>query len=103
MALVLWVWFQEDERSTNRRASLLLGLSASLIAVLLARILSFTVPFRERPLRNPDLHFVLPYQSIQMLSLGGTLSPATTPRFGLVWQLAFFWSLVAREFWLSAT
>lgn len=55
-----WVWFKEDSGTLERRAGLMFGLLASWTAVLFARILSFVAPFRERPLRNINLHFVLP-------------------------------------------
>ena len=60
VALMFWLWFRNDEKSADRRATLVFGLVASTAAVVLARLLSFAVTFRERPLRNPDLHFVLP-------------------------------------------
>jgi membrane-associated phospholipid phosphatase len=59
---LLWYWFQqEDDDGQGHRSALIFGLIASWAAVLFARILSFALPFRERPLRESDLHFVLPY------------------------------------------
>jgi undecaprenyl-diphosphatase len=76
MALLYWVWFQEDERSDDRRATVVFGLTASTAAVLFARVLSLTLPFRERPLRNPQLHFVLPYSVDPQAILGWTSFPS---------------------------
>jgi len=61
MTLLYWLWFREDEKGGDKREILIFGLTASCVAVLAARALSFVLPFRERPLRNPDLHFVLPH------------------------------------------
>jgi undecaprenyl-diphosphatase len=61
MTLIYWLWFREDEKGSNHRETLVFGLTASCLAVFAARVLSFVLPFRERPLRNPDLHFVLPH------------------------------------------
>jgi membrane-associated phospholipid phosphatase len=61
MTLLYWVWFREVGKNRDHRETLVFGLTASCIAVLVARALSFALPFRERPLRNPDLHFVLPH------------------------------------------
>lgn len=60
-ALLCWAWFRKDEGIIDRRTVLLFGLIATTTTVLAARILSVIVVFRERPLRNPDLHFVLPH------------------------------------------
>ncbi len=61
IALLTWQCFEEDEGTTERRARLMFGLIASWTAVLFTRVISMTAPFQERPLRNPDLHLVLPY------------------------------------------
>jgi len=70
IVLLIWQWFLEDENTTERRTNLVFGLIASWTALLFGRILSLTLPFRERPLRNPDLHFVLPY-SVDLNSILG--------------------------------
>ena len=57
----LWIWFREGENKTRDREFVPLSLLASAASVLLARALALTLPFRERPLRNPSLHFQLPY------------------------------------------
>ena len=74
--LLAWAWFRDDENSTDRRTRLVFGLIASWTAVLIARILSFTLPFRERPLRNPDLHFVLPYSMDRESALSWSSFPS---------------------------
>jgi len=61
MTLLYWVWFREDKQGGDHRETVVFGLTASCLAVLAARALSFALPFRERPLRNPNLHFVVPH------------------------------------------
>lgn len=63
VSLLIWLWFREGEKheQERRREILLFGLFSSLAALLVARFLAFALPFRERPLRNPHLSFVLPY------------------------------------------
>jgi undecaprenyl-diphosphatase len=74
--LLAWLWFREDDRSADRRTRLVFGLVASWMAVLVARILSFAVPFSERPLRNSDLQFVLPYSMHRDAILGWSSFPS---------------------------
>lgn len=61
VALLWWVWFQTGEREGEQREFVLFGIVSSLMAVGVARILALTLPFRERPLHNPALHFRVPY------------------------------------------
>jgi len=61
LAALWWAWFrQRGERSTTREV-LASGMIACLFSLVLSRTLSFIMPFRERPLREPTLHFQLPY------------------------------------------
>jgi undecaprenyl-diphosphatase len=59
--LFWWAWGQADEKNPKERELLLFGLFASAFAVLIARILALTLPFRVRPLQNPALAFKPPY------------------------------------------
>jgi undecaprenyl-diphosphatase len=63
VSLLVWMWFREANggEQEKRREILLFGLFASIAAVLVSRLLAHAVPFRERPLRNPDLLFQMPY------------------------------------------
>jgi undecaprenyl-diphosphatase len=60
MGFFWWAWAQDDERAVKREY-LLLGFGLSIASVIAARLLALSLPFRERPLRNPLLDFQLPY------------------------------------------
>ncbi len=59
MALFTWAWPAGETKW--RRARLLYGFALSMVALVLARVLALALPFSGRPLRNPLLHFQLPY------------------------------------------
>lgn len=58
---IWWGWFKEGDKKERNREYLLFGIISMLVAILTTRILASSLPFRERPLRNPLLHFQLPY------------------------------------------
>ncbi len=62
MALFWWAWVGSGDARRERRELLLFGLFASLLAVLVARMLALALPFRARPIHNPLLGFRLPYE-----------------------------------------
>ena len=74
--LLFWAWFKQTDNPGEHRATMIFGLIASCAAVLLVRLLTLTLPFRERPLRNPDLHFVLPYSIKPSALLGWSSFPS---------------------------
>lgn len=61
MALFWSVWARQDRARSEEREYLVFGLVACVFSVLLARVLALQLPFRERPLRNPDIILKLPY------------------------------------------
>src|SRR5215469_9448678 len=60
-ALLWWVWFQTDDKEDERREFILYGVAACFLAIVTARTLALTLPFRSRPLHNRALHFHIPY------------------------------------------
>jgi undecaprenyl-diphosphatase len=62
MALFWWAWFHEDKGRTQKREFLLYGIVGCILALIVARTLAYTLPFRERPLRNSALYFRMPYE-----------------------------------------
>lgn len=61
ISLIWWSWFRPSTTKTLDREFALSGLSAGFVSIVLARALAFALPFRERPMRNPDLHFQIPF------------------------------------------
>jgi undecaprenyl-diphosphatase len=78
IALLYWTWFRKNEGPADHRATLIFGLVASCTAVLIARLVAVIVPFRERPLRNPDLHFVIPTSMSSHVLIGWSAFPSDT-------------------------
>jgi undecaprenyl-diphosphatase len=60
VALFWWAWNHDQDENSDQREFLLFGLFASISAVIIARVLALTLPFRARPLDNFSLHFQLP-------------------------------------------
>jgi undecaprenyl-diphosphatase len=78
LALVWWCWFKDNDERRTTREFLLYAWLATGLAVCVARALAFVLPFRERPLRNPTLHFQLPYGMTQEHLIGWSSFPSDT-------------------------
>jgi len=61
MALFWWAWAGRDDERFDKREYLLLGFGLSIFAVVVARVVALSLPFRTRPLHTPDLGLQLPY------------------------------------------
>jgi undecaprenyl-diphosphatase len=61
MILFWWAWGEKGKERREKEETLVFGIVATTFAVFLARFLAWSLPFRERPLHNPLLHFQLPY------------------------------------------
>ena len=61
MAPLLWIWFRQSQNRARDRELVILSLFLSPASVLVARAFALSLPFRERPLRVPALHFQIPY------------------------------------------
>ena len=62
MALLWWLWFRyrNEEKRTDVRERVLLTVAIAFVAIFLARLLAFSLPFRVRPVEDPSLGFVQP-------------------------------------------
>ncbi len=61
MAPLLWIWFRQSQNRARDRELVIFSLFLPPAAVLVARAFALSLPFRERPLRHPALHFQIPY------------------------------------------
>ena len=62
VAFVWWAWFADEGPDASRRRRILLStLAASIMSVAVARSIAHVLPFRVRPLYEPELHFVPPF------------------------------------------
>jgi undecaprenyl-diphosphatase len=95
VTVLLWIWFRGGDRQKNNRELVIMTLIVSTCSVLLARALALILPFRERPLRLPALHFRLPY-SMDPNSLAGWSSfPSDHAAFFFAASMCIFF--VSRE------
>jgi undecaprenyl-diphosphatase len=61
MAMVWWAWVEFGKKYPEKREILVAILGVCALAVVTARVLALSLPYRERPLHEPLLHFTTPY------------------------------------------
>ena len=76
IALYCWAWVKSAEKKDESRQYLIFGLIAGVLSVVVARGLALTLPFRDRPLRNPVLNFRIPYTFKQDALIGWSAFPS---------------------------
>jgi undecaprenyl-diphosphatase len=91
--LIWWAWFRKGEDTSKNRELLLCGLIAGFFAFVFSRGLADTLPFRERPLHNPALHFQLPYGASEASLIGWSSFPSD--------HAAVFFALATTIFFVS--
>jgi membrane-associated phospholipid phosphatase len=74
--LIWWAWFRKGEEGSEDREFLISGLAAAFLALLVARGLADTLPFRPRPIHDPAIHFQLPYGSNATTLIGWSSFPS---------------------------
>ena len=57
---VCWLWFESTPTQAFNRQLLVESVLTSIAALIIARLLALTLPFRDRPFLNLDLHLSLP-------------------------------------------
>jgi undecaprenyl-diphosphatase len=67
--LLLWIWFGPAERREWQREMVIATVASGLIALAAGRLLAHFLPFRERPLFNPDLHLHFASSSLREAAL----------------------------------
>jgi undecaprenyl-diphosphatase len=61
VTMLWWVWFRNGENNTKTREHIISMIIASFSAILIARFLALTLPFRPRPLKDLEIFYVIPY------------------------------------------
>lgn len=61
MAFFWWQWFRRDDGTAERRHCIITALAGGIIAIAFARALQVLLPFRDRPIHDPDLQLTLPH------------------------------------------
>ena len=54
--ILWWIWFKPTKRGTWDREVVIATFASGLVALVLGRLLAHYLPFRVRPIYNPDLH-----------------------------------------------
>jgi membrane-associated phospholipid phosphatase len=80
-AVFWWAWFQGRQERAEKREILLTGFFCCFLALVVTRTLAFTLPFRERPLRNPAFEFQLPFTMTTEHLIGWSAFPSDSAAF----------------------
>ncbi|SIT47085.1 Phosphoesterase PA-phosphatase related protein [Paraburkholderia ribeironis] len=60
-----WMWFEPGPRGEWKREMIIATLASALLSLASGRLLAYYLPFRERPLYNPELHLSFPPVGLQ--------------------------------------
>lgn len=69
--LLWWIWFEPGERRDWQREMVIATVASGLIALAVGRLLAHFLPFRERPIFNPDLHLHFATDTLREAALSG--------------------------------
>ncbi|KAA1010635.1 phosphatase PAP2 family protein [Paraburkholderia panacisoli] len=58
--ILCWIWFKPPKRGEWDREVVIATLASGILALVLGRLLAHYLPFRVRPIYNPDLHLLFP-------------------------------------------
>jgi undecaprenyl-diphosphatase len=58
--ILWWIWFKPTQRGDWDREVVIATFASGLVALVLGRLLAHYLPFRVRPIYNPDLHLHFP-------------------------------------------
>ncbi|MFM0606865.1 phosphatase PAP2 family protein [Paraburkholderia sediminicola] len=58
--ILCWIWFKPPQHGEWDREVVIATLASGLMALVLGRLLAHYLPFRVRPIYNPDLHLHFP-------------------------------------------
>jgi undecaprenyl-diphosphatase len=75
VATFWWVWFRPGDTARNRKV-IIATLVSAVVAVIAGRLLALYLPFRLRPIHDPDLGFVVPYGATEGALRGWSSFPS---------------------------
>ncbi|MGF6776671.1 phosphatase PAP2 family protein [Paraburkholderia sp. GAS334] len=58
--ILWWIWFQPSQRTEWQREMVIATIVSGLLSLATGRLLAHYLPFRVRPIYNPDLHLHFP-------------------------------------------
>ncbi|CAN7663194.1 phosphatase PAP2 family protein [Trinickia sp. LjRoot230] len=58
--ILWWIWFKPSDRSEWKREMVIATIVSGLLALAIGRMLAHYLPYRVRPVHNPDLHLHFP-------------------------------------------
>ncbi|RQS68465.1 phosphatase PAP2 family protein [Burkholderia sp. Bp8963] len=67
--VLCWLWFQPGPRSEWQREMVIATLASGLAALASGRLLAHYLPFRVRPIYNPELHLHFPSAELRAATL----------------------------------
>jgi undecaprenyl-diphosphatase len=74
--LFVWIWFRTSGDKTRDHELVIWSFFISMTSIFVARALAFSLPFRERPLRVPELQFHVPYAADRLALIGWSAFPS---------------------------
>ncbi|KWH29097.1 phosphatase PAP2 family protein [Burkholderia stagnalis] len=67
--ILCWLWFQPGPHRERQREMIVATVASGLLALATGRLLAKTLPFRLRPIYNPDLHLHFPSAELREATL----------------------------------
>lgn len=93
---IFWFfWFQKSTQLKKNRERVITAMASCLVAIVVARVLTIVLPFRQRPILHEDLHLVKRYGS-ELVDLG-TMSSFPSDHAVMFFSLATGIFLISRR------
>ncbi|MEQ1637826.1 MAG: phosphatase PAP2 family protein [Methylococcales bacterium] len=89
-SMLIWLWFRIDHRVIETRESIIATLFSTAGALVFVKVLRSFLPFRPRPLHNPDLIFNLPLGVNDRTLFEWSSFPSDTAAFFLAMAVGLF-------------
>ena len=89
-ATIWWAWFRPSATRNLDRQILSSGVFAGFLSLLVARSFAKLLPYRERPMHNPELHFQAPYGANENILIHWSSFPSDHAALFFALALAIF-------------